>query len=49
MSRATPRRKSEIAWRDHVTAWRWYESNENFSLSVPYELPALYDPPTGGT
>eukprot|EP01043_Picozoa_sp_COSAG02_P067141 COSAG02_NODE_10683_length_1884_cov_2.438095_1_plen_364_part_10 len=36
-------------WTTHVAAWYWYEHNENFSLSVPYELPALYDPPTGGT
>ena len=36
-------------YRDHVTAWYWYEHSENFTLSRPYELPDLYDPPDEGT
>jgi hypothetical protein len=36
-------------YRSHIAAWYWYQHNENFTLSPPYELPDLFDGPTNAT
>jgi hypothetical protein len=36
-------------YHSHLTAWYWYQHNENFTLARPYKGPQLYSKPTNAT